>query len=193
MKHTGFRTWIQQLGLVLMLSTGSVANVVAADGDTKYRIGAGDLLEISVWKEEDMDKQVLVKPDGGISFPLIGHVMASGLTTSELTDRIKSRLKKFIPNPVVNVSVLQTVSNKIYVVGKVLRPGEYRATHYMDVLQAISLAGGLSPYADSDDIKIIRRSAEGKQVFEFDYDEVISGDNLDMNIVLQPGDTVAIP
>lgn len=193
MKHTGFRTWIQQLGLVLMLSTGSVANVVAADGDTKYRIGAGDLLEISVWKEEDMDKQVLVKPDGGISFPLIGHVMASGLTTSELTDRIKSRLKKFIPNPVVNVSVLQTVSNKIYVVGKVLRPGEYRATHYMDVLQAISLAGGLSPYADSDDIKIIRRGAEGKQVFEFDYDEVISGDNLDMNIVLQPGDTVAIP
>lgn len=158
-----------------------------------YKIGPGDILNISVWKEEDMDKQILVKPDGGITFPLVGDMQADGLTTDQLTEKLKSRLKKYIPTPVVTVSVLQSVSNKIYVVGKVIKPGEYQATHYMDVLQAISLAGGLTPYADSDDIKIIRRTNERKQVFEFDYDDVISGENLDMNILLQAGDTVAVP
>ena len=88
-----------------------------------YKIGPGDVLRISVWKEEGMDQEVLVKPDGGITFPLAGDIQASGLTTQELTDALKSKLKRYIPNPVVTVSVLQSVSNKIYVVGKVNRPG----------------------------------------------------------------------
>ena len=98
-----------------------------------------------------------------------------------------------IPNPIVTVSVLRSVSNKIYVVGKVNRPGEFIASHYMDVLQVLSLAGGLSPYAESDEIKIMRRVGDTSQVFEFDYDEVISGDRLDMNIILKAGDTVVVP
>ena len=158
-----------------------------------YKIGPGDVLRISVWKEEGMEQEILVKPGGGITFPLAGDIQASGLTTQELAAVLKSKLKRYIPNPVVTVSVLQAVSNKIYVVGKVNQPGEFKATHYMDVLQALSLAGGLTPYADSDDIKIIRRRDGKKQVFDFDYDKVISGRKLEMNILLEAGDTIAVP
>ena len=169
--------------------TNSPASRVSAT----YKIGAGDVLRISVWKEEGMDQEVLVKPDGGITFPLAGDIQAIGLTTHELTDALKSKLRRYIPNPVVTVSVLQSISNKIYVVGKVNRPGEYNATHYMDVLQALSLAGGLTPYAESDEIKIIRRRNGNKEVYEFDYDDVISGKKLEMNIILEAGDTIAVP
>ena len=158
-----------------------------------YRIGPGDVLQISVWKEEGMDQQVLVKPDGGLTFPLAGDVQASGLTTQQLTELLETKLKKYIPNPVVTVSVLQTVSNKIYVVGKVVRPGEYKATHYMDVLQALSLAGGLTPYADGDEIKIIRREGNRRKVYHFDYDEAVKGDGLAANIILNAGDTIVVP
>ena len=171
-------------------SEGQPATPAVSPG---YKIGPGDVLRISVWKEEGMEQEILVKPGGGITFPLAGDIQASGLTTQELAAVIKSKLKRYIPNPVVTVSVLQAVSNKIYVVGKVNQPGEYKATHYMDVLQALSLAGGLTPYADSDDIKIIRRRNGREQVFEFDYDKVISGRELEMNILLEAGDTITVP
>ena len=158
-----------------------------------YVIGPGDLLKISVWKEEGMEQQVLVKPDGGITFPLAGDINAGGMTTIELTQELVKKLKRYIPNPNVTVSVLQAVSNKVFVIGKVNRPGEFKATGYMDVLQALTMAGGLTPYADSDDIKIIRRTKEGNKVMEFDYDDVASGERLDMNIILQAGDTVVVP
>jgi len=186
---------------IVLLSFG-VAQSAQSDAGTQstsstvtpsYKIGPGDVLRISVWKEEGMEQEVLVKPDGGITFPLAGDLHASGLTTQELTEALKSKLRRYIPNPVVTVSVLQSISNKIYVVGKVNRPGEYKATHYMDVLQALSLAGGLTPYAESDDIIIIRRRNGKKEVFEFDYDEVISGEKLEMNIILEAGDTIAVP
>lgn len=160
---------------------------------SSYRIGPGDVLNISVWKEEGMQMDVLVKPDGGITFPLAGDIQAGGMTTVELTDLIVAKLKKYIPSPIVTVSVQQTRSNKIYVIGKVNRPGEFMATHYMSVLQALSLAGGLTPFADSGEIKIIRRTESGEDVFTFDYDEVSSGAGLEMNIILQAGDTVVVP
>ena len=181
---------ISNIGATLSAESSNTGVVPVAGS---YQIGPGDLLDISVWKEEDMQLQVLVKPDGGITFPLVGDHQASGLTTAELTEQLKQKLKRYIPNPVVTVSVLNSVSNKIYVVGKVSRPGEYKATHYMDVLQALSLAGGLTPFAESDEIKIIRRSNGRKEIFDFDYDKVISGKKLDMNIILKAGDTVAVP
>ena len=186
----------------VVLSSCGGAQSVQPDADTQslsspvspsYKIGPGDVLRVSVWKEEGMDQEILVKPDGGITFPLAGDIHASGLTTQELTDALKSKLRRYIPNPVVTVCVLQSISNKIYVVGKVNRPGEYKATHYMDVLQALSLAGGLTPYAESDEIKIIRRRNGIKEVYEFDYDDVISGKKLEMNIILEAGDTIAVP
>ena len=178
------------LSIFLLLLQGAFQLAMAAN---EYKIGPGDVLSISVWKEEGMEHEVLVKPDGGITFPLAGDVRASGLTTQQLTNVLKDKLKRYIPNPVVTVSVLRSTSNKIYVVGKVNRPGEYNATHYMDVLQVLSLAGGLTPFADSDDIKIIRRTNGKEKTFDFDYDAVISGKRLDMNIILNAGDTVAVP
>ncbi len=158
-----------------------------------YLIGPGDVLNISVWKEEGMQLEVLVRPDGGITYPLAGEVMAGGLTAEELSAKLVDKLKRYIPHPNVTVSVLKSTSNKIYVIGKVNRPGEFIATGYMDVLQALTMAGGLTPYADSDDIKIIRRTKSGTKIKRFDYDEVVSGERLDMNIILEAGDTVVVP
>ena len=158
-----------------------------------YRIGPGDVLKISVWKEEGMDQQILVRPDGEITFPLVGEIQAGGLTTRMLSEMLIEKLEKYIPNPNVTVSVLQAVSNKVYVIGKVNRPGEFVATAYMDVLQALTMAGGLTPYADSDEIKIIRRTATGTKMKLFDYGEVVSGEQLEMNIILKAGDTVVVP
>ncbi len=198
-KTTTFRLFLSIILVVLAIQAKSIA----ADTDTgaekllsipaSYLIGPGDVLSISVWKEEGMDLEVLVRPDGEITFPLAGEINAGGLTTKALSDAIVVKLKKFIPQPHVTVSVLRTVSNKIYVIGKVNRPGEFLATGYMDVLQALTLAGGLTPFADSDEIKIIRRTKTGTKMKVFDYDEVVSGERLDMNIILKAGDTVVVP
>lgn len=158
-----------------------------------YIIGPGDVLKISVWKEQDMEHSVLVKPDGGITFPLVGDIKASGMTTSQLRDVVVEKLTRYIPSPVVTVSVMDSASNKIYVVGKVNRPGVYAASHYMDVLQLLSLAGGINAFADSDEIKIIRRTGSENTIFNFDYDEVVNGNRLDMNIILKAGDTIVVP
>ena len=160
---------------------------------SSYLIGPGDILNISVWKEEGMQLEVLVRPDGEVTFPLVGEINAGGLTTGALSDELGKKLEKYIPHPSVTVSVLKSVSNKIYVIGKVNRPGEFIASGYMDVLQALTMAGGLTPFADSDDIKIIRHSKTDTKVILFDYDEVISGERLDMNIILKAGDTVVVP
>ena len=158
-----------------------------------YKIGPGDVLSISVWKEEGMQLEVLVRPDGEITFPLAGEIKAGGLSTKALSDVLVTKLERYIPHPNVTVSVLSSQSNKVYVIGKVNRPGEFVATGYLDVLQALTMAGGLTPYADSDEIKIIRRTDVGTKVELFDYDEVISGERLDMNIILKAGDTVVVP
>lgn len=177
----------------------SITAVIAAEAEVNttkaepYLIGPGDMLKISVWKEDDMQLDVLVRPDGEITFPLVGEIKAGGLTTRALSDELVEKLKKYIPHPSVTVSVQLSVSNKIYVIGKVNRPGEFTATGYMDVLQALTMAGGLTPYAESDEIKIIRRTETGTKMKLFDYDEVISGERLDMNIKLKAGDTVVVP
>lgn len=184
---------INPKGIIFILLFFVSISSSAEEGQGSYLIGPGDILFISVWKEEGMQSEVQVRPDGAITFPLVGEIVTSGMSVEDLKKVLEVRLSKYIPNPVITVNVLRTISNKIYVLGKVVRPGEYIATHYMDVLQALSLAGGLTPYADSDDIKIIRTVNEKKHIRIFDYDEVISGDRLDMNIELQAGDTVVVP
>ena len=158
-----------------------------------YIIGPGDVLSISVWKEDGLQKEVLVKPDGYITFPLVGDIKAGGINTKALTKLIVDKLSSYIPNPNVTVSVLQSTSNRIFVIGQVHKPGKIITSQYMDVLQALTVAGGLNPYADSDNIKILRRTESGKEIFEFDYDEVVSGEGMDMNIMLKAGDTVVVP
>ena len=158
-----------------------------------YVIGPEDVLEISVWKEKTLKKDVLVRPDGWITFPLIGDVKAAGRTPGGLTDEIRVRLTKYIPDPVVTVSVKKIAGNKIFVIGRVNSPGEYVIGRYIDVLQALALAGGLTPFAVEKKIRIVRKRNKKETVFLFNYAEVKKGKNLDQNIILQGGDVVVVP
>lgn len=161
--------------------------------DMPYLIQPGDILQISVWKEKDMDRDVLVLPDGGLTFPLAGNIQAAGKTMDELRKEIESRLTRYIPSPVVTVAAKQTLGHKIYVVGKVNRPGEFIATRFVDVMQALGMAGGLNPYASANHIVILRRTNGVETSIPFKYGQVEDGRKLKQNILLQSGDVVVVP
>jgi polysaccharide export outer membrane protein len=147
-----------------------------------------------VWKEKDLQGEVAVRPDGGLNFPLVGDIVAAGKTVNQLKTDISTKLAKYVPDPVVTVMVKQILGNKIYVIGNVNRPGEYVANRNLDVMQALTMAGGPNPYAAVNKIKILRRGANGEQItFRFKYSQVEKGENLEQNIILQGGDTVIVP
>ena len=158
-----------------------------------YRLGAEDLIEISVWREDALKREVLVRPDGGISYPLIGDVQAAGKTVDELRAEITKRLEKFVPDAAVSVTVLKAGSQKIYVLGKVTKPGEFPVGRNVDVLQALSMAGGLTQFADQNGIRIMRREGDRQTVLPFEYGRVVRGENLQQNILLRAGDVVVVP
>ncbi|MBS0178439.1 MAG: polysaccharide biosynthesis/export family protein [Nitrospira sp.] len=158
-----------------------------------YLLGPEDVLLISVWKDEHLTREVIVRPDGMISFPLAGDMAAEGKTVETLRTDLAKRLGKYIPNVNVTVALTKMLSYKIYVMGRVNKPGEYLVGHYTDVLQALSLAGGLTPFAAENDIKIVRRTFGQQQTFPFRYGEVRKGAGLDQNILLQRGDVVMVP
>ena len=158
-----------------------------------YIIGAMDVLEIQVWKEPDLSRQVLVRPDGNITLPLIGDIRASDMNTLDLKALLTERLRNFVDNPEVTVTLLESRSKNFYIIGKVNRPGTYPLTPNMTVLQALSAAGDLADWADKNSIRIIRRSGEKEEIIPFDYDKVVSGKNLEQNILLQPNDTIVVP
>jgi len=158
-----------------------------------YVIGAMDVLEIQVWKEPDLSRQVLVRPDGKITLALIGDIQASGMNTLDLKALLTERLRSFVDNPEVTVTLLESRSKNFYIIGKVNRPGTYQLSPNMTVLQALSAAGDLADWADKDSIRIIRRSGEKEEIIPFDYDKVVSGKNLEQNILLQPNDTIVVP
>ena len=181
--------------LLVTLIVGQLPHLAVAEESVAdaYRIQPGDVLEISVWREETMLKQVLVRPDGGLSYPLVGEVQAAGKSVGELQALITERLSKYIPDPVVTVSTQQLSGNKIYVVGRVQRPGEFVANRYMDVVQALSVAGGMTPYAAANKIKVLRRENGQLTAIPFRYGEIEKGENLEQNIILQSGDVVLVP
>ena len=158
-----------------------------------YRVGAEDLLEITVWREDALKRDVLVRPDGGISYPLIGEVQAAGKTVDQLREEITKRLEKFVPDAAVSVTVLKTGSQRIYVLGKVTKPGEFPVGRNVDVLQALSMAGGLTPFADQNGIRIMRREGDRQSTLPFEYGRVIRGEKLEQNVLLRPGDVVVVP
>jgi polysaccharide export outer membrane protein len=151
------------------------------------------VLKISVWKDDHLTTEVVVRPDGMISFPLVGDVPAAGRTVEELRLDVSKRLARFIPNPHVSVAVVKLLSFRIYVLGRVNKPGEYLVGHYTDVLQALSLAGGLTPFASENDVKILRRESGDQRVIPFRYGDVQKGRDLKQNILLQRGDVVMVP
>ncbi|MFO0773561.1 MAG: polysaccharide biosynthesis/export family protein [Nitrospiraceae bacterium] len=161
--------------------------------DPWYILGPEDVLHISVWKDEHLTREVVVRPDGMVSFPLVGDLPATGKTVEDLRLDLTKRLTRYIPTPQVSIDLAKVQSYKIYVLGRVNKPGEYLVGHYTDVLQALSLAGGLTPYAAENDIKVVRRINGQQQALLFRYGDVRKGRDLQQNIVLQRGDTVVVP
>jgi len=165
----------------------------AGEESQDYLIGPDDVLDIAVWKEETLQRKVVVRPDGKISFPLIGEVAAASRSPEELQKEITARLKKYIPDPVVTVILDKVAAYKIYVIGEVKNSGQYQVGHYLDVVQALALAGGLTPYAVENKIKILRRENGVETAIPFEYGKVESGSDLKHNIILKRGDVVIVP
>ena len=163
------------------------------ESDSKYKVLPGDVLQVSVWKEPDLQLEVLVRPDSAFSFPLAGDISTKGLSVVDLQTELAQRLSRYISNPVVTISVSQVLGNKIYVIGQVNQPGDFVVNPQVDVMQALSMAGGLTAFADTNDIKILRRTGPRQTAISFRYNEVLKGKDLSQNIVLQSGDIVVVP
>ncbi len=179
----------------LFLASLSISAVQAQQTGVglEYRIGPEDVLHISVWKEEDLDREVLVRPDGGISFPLAGDLQVSGRTPIEVQDEIRSRLQRYVPDAEVTVSIEKVSGYTIFVLGEVEEPGQFTLGRYVDVVQALTLSGGFTPYANKRGIQILRRQDGREVTYKFDFRSVSRGRNLDQNIILQSGDVVLVP
>ena len=157
-----------------------------------YVIGVEDVLSISVWKEPDLTKNVNVRPDGKITFPLVGDLQAAGKTPKQLSQVLTESLARLIKEPIVTVIVEQINNFKIYMIGEIGAQGELTLKRRTRLLQAIAMAGGLSPYA-SKNIVIVRDEAGREVRTEIDYRKVISGERPELNIYLKPGDTIIVP
>lgn len=167
--------------------------VLTAQIDPGYRLGAEDVMLVSVWKDEQLTREVVVRPDGMFSFPLVGDIQAEDRTVDDIRGDLVKRLTKYVPNPNVSVAVTKVVSYKVYVVGRVNKPGEYLIGHYTDVLQALSLAGGLTPFAAENDIRVMRRIRGEQYAIPFRYGDLRKGKDLEQNIMLRRGDVVMVP
>jgi polysaccharide export outer membrane protein len=169
-------------------------NVSASNNPvTDYIIGPGDILDVSVWKEAALTKLVTVLPDGKISFPLIGEIMAEGLTVKQLKKKLEEKILRYVPHPNLSVAVHEVNSLQIYVIGKVHNPGHFELHTNLNVLQALSMAGGLNPFAKKNKIKIFRETRDGTKIFDFRYADVIEGKHLEQNMQLVRGDVIVVP
>jgi polysaccharide export outer membrane protein len=182
-----------------VLCSLALATVAAQADDSLYRINGGDTLHVSVYGEKDLDRDVAVEPDGGIAFPLVGNMNAKGLTLSELQKKIAEALRNgnMLPNVTdaeVTVSLVRSTGNSFSVIGQVKQPGTFVTDTQVDVMQALSLAGGLTPFASKSRIIVLRRDGTGPQrKIPFDYSAIEDGEKLDTNILLQGGDVVVVP
>lgn len=181
------------VALLVATLPGFFTTSAQAQQPTDYQLHAGDQIEVSIWKEPDLQREVVIRPDGKFSFPLTGEINAAGRTVDQIRTDIESRLKKFIPEPVVTVSVTGIEGNRIYVIGQVKEPGSFMMNPQVNVLQALSLAGGMTAYAAANDILIIRRSGGNQQTLVFRYNDVSRGRSLEQNIQLESGDVVVVP
>ena len=157
-----------------------------------YTIGPDDVLGIVFWRDADMTGDVTVRPDGNITLPLLGDIKAAGLRPTELRDQITKAASKLIADPNVTVVVRQINSRNVFVTGGVARPGAYPVSGQMTVLQIITVAGGLTEFADAKNISIIRVENGQTQRFKFNYNDVLDGKKMEQNILLKPGDTVLV-
>jgi polysaccharide export outer membrane protein len=157
-----------------------------------YVIGPSDVLTVTVWKEPTLSGNILVRPDGMITVPLIGDVQASGLTPLQLADQITDKLKKFVQSPNVSVVVGEIHSKVVYLLGEVGKKGPVEMTSGMTLLDAIAAAGGLTDYANAKKIYILRNEAGKHETIPVRYKEALKG-NSQFNLILEPGDTIVVP
>jgi polysaccharide export outer membrane protein len=165
---------------------------IAADSD-RYVIGAEDVLYIHVWREETVTKTVSVRMDGMISIPLVDEIQAAGLTPLQLKEKLTERLKQFIEHPNVTVVVMEANSFKVYISGQISKPGIYRLRSDTTLAQIISMAGGLTEWANQKKIIIIRKENGKEKRFTINYKKIVKGEDLDSNIILKSGDTIIVP
>jgi len=168
-------------------------NAPAYAQDGTYKIGPGDSLEISIWKDEYLTRQIVVPPDGIIAFPLIGDIKVTELNVASLRRIIEKKIKEYISDATVTVMLLEARSLTASVVGKVHTPGRYPINKDTTVMHILALAGGLTEFADSDDILIIRNENDKLMKIPFDYNDVKKGKRLEQNIFLKRGDVVVVP
>jgi polysaccharide biosynthesis/export protein len=182
------------LAAIMLWAFLGAALPVRAQAAADYTLNAGDTLDVAVWKEDDLSKKdVIVRPDGKFSFPLAGEITAAGHTIAQIEAEITNRLKPFIPDPVVSVGVKNLDGCRIYVIGQVTKPGSFVMNPRYNVLQALSLAGGLTPFASANDIIILRGSGPAQSALSFHYGEVTKGRALNQNVLLEAGDVVVVP
>jgi polysaccharide export outer membrane protein len=171
----------------------AVANVASATtgaSDADYRLGSGDKIRVEVYKEPQLSQSLQVRPDGKITIPLIGDVTAAGLTPEQLRDRIGTSLRDYVNNPVVTVMVVEALASTVYVMGEVNKPGTIAMAGPTTVLQALAMAGGLTQWAKTGKIRILRNGPRGLDTIKFNYNDAINGAPL---VYLQRGDTVIVP
>ena len=176
--------------------TATPPPVAAAPGvnlPPEYTIGADDMLSIVFWRDKELTADVMVRPDGKISLPLMNDVQASGFTPAQLKDRIVEESKKYVEDPNVTVVVKQINSRKVFITGEVRKSGPYPLTAPTTVLQMLSIAGGLGDFAKSEEIMVVRTENGKPLSYKFNYKEVIKGKKLAQNIELKPGDTIVVP
>ena len=187
------------VGMILVLlavalpTTDVGAQQASESSGPAYTIQPGDKLQISVWNEPDLQEEVLIAPDGGIAFPLVGEMSAIGKSIVELREEIGERLSRYISEPIITVTIREVLGNKIFVIGQVNRPGQFVVNPMVDVMQALSMAGGTTAYASLNNISILRRRGSRQISIPFRYGDISSGKNLETNIVLQSGDVVIVP
>jgi polysaccharide biosynthesis/export protein len=168
------------------------ASVPSTPSQPEYVVGSGDKLRIEVYKDVQLSQSLQVRPDGKITLPLVGDIVATGLTPLALRDAITSRLREYVSNPVVTVIVVEASAATAYVVGEVNKPGAITVQGgQLTVLQALALAGALKDFPNSKNIRILRKSSGGVQTIGFNYKDAIRGD--EASIYLRPGDTVVVP
>lgn len=175
-----------------------VVEEISRAASKEFLLGPEDVLEVTVWRNQDLSRTTVVRPDGMISLPLIGDVRASGLTASQVAEKIAKRLTEFKENPSVSVSVKEVNSYVIYVMGEVTKPGKYQLKSYATVLQGISLAGGFTPFASKNKMIVVRSvrngNGEERQVrIPAGYDDLVSGKSQTGNFTLISGDTIVVP
>ena len=170
-----------------------IANAVALAAESTYHIGPGDVLEISVWKDASLSRELVVPPDGVISFPLIGDLNVKYLTVTDVRKAVTKKLSEYVPDATVSVILLNLNSMKAYVIGKVYKPGQYAITMDTSVMQILSMAGGINPFAAGSKILILRQINNKTVKIPFNHNQVMKGENLKQNILIQRGDVVVVP